>query len=120
MQDAIIVYGHPACPNLGPVKGLLKQSQVKFVYVDIHEDGAAAARVRVIDSGNESVPTLVFPDGSTLTEPTVGELQAKLESLGYQVGLAAWLIGNFRLIFFMLAGVLIAVLITVLRSLGVF
>ena len=92
MQAAIIVYGHPACPNLGPVKGLQKQSKVEFVYIDIHENGVAAAHVRAINSGNESVPTLVFPDGSTLTEPTVGELQAKLESLGYQVGLAAWLI----------------------------
>ena len=77
---------------------------------------AAAARVRAINNGNESVPTLVFPDGSTLTEPTVGELQSKLESLGYKVGLAAWVIGNIWPIFFIVAGVLIAVL----RFLGVF
>ena len=120
MPDAIIVYGHPACPNLGPVKGLLTQSKVEFEYIDIHQDGAAAARVRAINHGNESVPTLVFPDGSTLTEPTVGELQSKLESLGYKVGWVAWLIGHFWLIFFIVAGVLIAVLITVLRALDVF
>jgi mycoredoxin len=120
MQDAILVYGHPTCPNLGPVKGLLTQSKVKFAYIDIHQDTVAAARVRTINNGNESVPTLVFPDGSTLTEPTVGELRSKLESLGYKVGLVAWLIGNIRLIFFIVTGLLIAVLITVLRSLGVF
>ncbi len=120
MPDAIIVYGHPTCPNIGPVKGLLKQSNVKFEYIDIHQGSVAAAHVRAINNGNESVPTLVFPDGSTLTEPTVGELQSKLESLGYKVGLAAWLIGNIRLIFFIVTGVLIAVLITVLRFLGVF
>jgi mycoredoxin len=120
MPDAIIVYGHPTCPNLGPVKGLLTQSKVKFEYIDIHQDIAAAARVRAINNDNESVPTLVFPDGSTLTEPTVGELQSKLKSLGFKVGLVAWLTGHSRLIFFIGAGVLIAVLITVLRSLGVF
>jgi mycoredoxin len=120
MLDAVIVYGHPACPNLGPVKGLLTQSKVKFEYIDIHQDSGAAARVRAINNGNESVPTLVFPDGSTLTEPTVGELQSKLESLGYKVGFVAWLIGHFWLILFIVAGILIAVLITVLRSLGVF
>ena len=120
MLDAIIVYGHPTCPNLGPVKGLLKQSKVKFEYIDIHQDSVAAARVRAINNGNESVPTFVFPDGSSLTEPTVGELQSKLESLGYKVGLVAWLIGNIRLIFFIVAGVLIAVLIALLRFLGVF
>jgi mycoredoxin len=120
MQDAIIVYGHPTCPNLEPVKGLLIQSKVKFEYIDIHQDGVAAARVRTINNGNESVPTLVFPDGSTMTEPTVGELQSKLESLGYKVGFAAWLIGHFRLIFFIALGVLIAILITLLRSFGIF
>jgi mycoredoxin len=120
MLDAIIVYGHPTCPALGPVKGLLTQSKVKFEYIDIHQDSVAAARVRAINNGNENVPTLVFPDGSTLTEPTVGELQSKLESLGYKVGLVAWLIGHIWPIFFIVAGVLIAVLIAVLRFLGVF
>src|SRR6187402_3904640 len=117
MPDAVVVYGHPTCPGLGPVKGLLTQSKVKFEYVDIHQDSVAAARVRAINNGNESVPTLVFPDGSTLTEPTVGELKSKLESLGYKVGSVVWLIGNLWIIFFVGAGVLIAVLITVLRSL---
>jgi mycoredoxin len=120
MQDTIIFYGHPTCPNLGPVKGLLTQSKVKFEYIDIHHDSAAAARVRTINNGNESVPTLVFPDGSTLTEPTVRELQSKLKSLGYKVGLVAWLIGYSRPIFFIVAGLLIAILITVLRSLEIF
>lgn len=120
MPDAILVYGHQACPGLGPVKGLLTQSKVKFEYIDIHQDNVAAARVRAINNGNESVPTLVFPDGSTLTEPAVGELKSKLESLGYKVGLAAWLTGHMRLIVFVVAGVLIAALITMLRSLGVF
>jgi mycoredoxin len=117
MLDAIIVYGHPTCPALGPLKGLLTQSKVKFEYIDIHQDSVAAARVRAINNGNESVPTLVFPDGSTLTEPTVAELQSKLRSMGYQVGLVAWLIGHIRLIFFIAAGLLIGVLIAVLRSL---
>lgn len=120
MQDTIILYGHPTCPNLGPVKGLLTQSKVRFEYIDIHQDGDSAARVRAINHGNESVPTLVFPDGSTLTEPTVAELQSKLKALGYQTGLAAWLIGYSRPIFFIALGILIALLITVLRSLGVF
>jgi mycoredoxin len=115
MSGEITVYGHPTCPGLGPVKGLLAQSKVKFEYVNIHQDSAAAARVRSINNGNESVPTLVFPDGSTLTEPSVGELKAKLESLGYSVGSVAWLIGNSWRIF-----IAVAILIAVLRFLGFF
>lgn len=116
MPDTILVYGHPTCPSLGPVKGLLKQSKVKFEYIDVHQDSDAATRVRAINNGNESVPTLVFPDGSTLTEPTVGELKSKLESLGYKVGLTARLIGNIRLIFFIFLGILIAVMIFLANS----
>ena len=116
MLDEIIVYGHPSCPALVPVRGILTQSKVKFEYIDIHLDSVAAARVRAINNGNESVPTLVFPDGSALTEPTVGELKSKLESLGYKVGLAAWLIGNIWPIFFIGAGILIVMF----RFLGVF
>ena len=120
MLDEIVVYGHTTCPLIGPIKGLLTQSKVKFEYIDIHQDKASADRVRAINNGNESVPTLVFPDGSTMTEPTIRELKSKLESLGYKVGFVAWLIGNIRLVFFIATGVLIAVLITLLRSLGVF
>ena len=119
MLGAITVYGHPTCPGVVPVRGLLTQSKVPFEYIDIHQDSVGAAHVRVINSGIERAPTLVFPDGSTLTEPTVGELRSKLESLGYRVGPGAWLMGHIWPIFFVVAGILIAVLITVLRSLEV-
>ena len=115
MLGEITMYGHRACPAVGPIKGLLKRSNVKFEYIDIHQDSAAAAHVRAINNGNESVPTLVFPDDSTLTEPTVGELKAKLESLGYSIGVVAWLIGNtWRIL------IAVGILIVVLRFLGIF
>lgn len=120
MANTIVLYGHPSCANIGPIRGLLAQSKVRFDYIDIHQDAAAAARVREINNGHESVPTLVFPDGSTLTEPTVGELQSKLQSLGYRSGLTAWLIGYSRPIFFIALGILIAIVIFVLGSLKVF
>ncbi len=98
MTNKIILYGHSACPSVGPIRGLLRQAQVPFEYINIRQDQAAALRVRTLNNGYESVPTLVFPDGSTLTEPSVGELKAKLEALGYQVGWLAWLIGHAWLI----------------------
>lgn len=107
--EKIIVYGNAFCPQVGPVKSMLAQSDVPFEYVDIRQDVEAAANVRHINNGNESVPTLVFPDGSTLTEPDAGELKAKLESLGYSVGWLAWLTGNIWRIA-ILAFVLFAVL----------
>jgi mycoredoxin len=94
MESEVMVFGHALCPGVAPVRGLLARSNVPHVYLDIRKDASAAERVRAINEGNESVPTLIFPDGSSLTEPSVGELKAKLEVLGYRVGKIAWLIGN--------------------------
>lgn len=97
--DKITLYGHATCPNVAPIKGLLKLSKVEYDYVDIHKDRAAAEIVRTINDGYESVPTLVFPDGSTLTEPSTNAIKAKLAEFGHKVGIGAWLIGNAWLIF---------------------
>ncbi len=94
MTKPITVYGHPTCPGVPPVRALLGQSKIEYTYVNIRQDPAAAALVRSINNGNESVPTLVFPDDTTLTEPSAGELKQKLETLGYQVSPLAWLLGN--------------------------
>ena len=114
-SNKVILYGHATCPQVGPVKGMLNRAGVAFAYVDIRREAAAAARVRAINSGMESVPTLVFPDDSTLTEPTANELKAKLESMGYKVDVMGWLIGNS---FYIVMGIVI--LIGILRFLGVF
>ncbi len=92
--DKVIMYGHSFCPEVGPVKSMLVKSDVPFEYIDIRQDQTAAAHVRSINNGNESVPTLVFPDGSTLTEPGTFQLKAKLEELGYKVGWQALITGN--------------------------
>lgn len=105
----IILYGHATCPQLPPVLGLLKTARVPYEYINIHHDEAARERVRTINNGYESVPTLVFPDGTTLTEPSARALSAKLTESGYHVPLLARLIGNgFQLL--MLAIILFALL----------
>lgn len=96
----ILLYGHPACSMMPAVRTMLEQSQAGFEYINIHEDEAARARVREINDGYESVPTLVFPDGSTLSEPSSDELAAKLETLGYDVPLSTRIYGLFPLVVF--------------------
>jgi len=61
---------------------VLDQAGIEYEYVDIRQDAYARERVQSINHGYESVPTLVFPDGSTLTEPSSRELRAKLVALG--------------------------------------
>jgi mycoredoxin len=63
---------------------MLERAQAPFDYVNIAEDAESRGKVMAINDGNASVPTLVFPDGSTLTEPSTAVLRQKLESLGLQ------------------------------------
>jgi mycoredoxin len=85
MSDRILVYGNEYCPMVPPVRSLLKRAGVEVDYHSITFDRAARRTVMEINQGNASVPTLVFPDGSTLTEPTLAVLTARLESLGHTV-----------------------------------
>ncbi len=95
MEEArVIVYGHAACPMVPPVLALLKRSKVDYVYIDIHRDSEARQRVREINNGYESVPTIILPDGSALTEPSINTLSNHLRKAGYSIPLTARLVAN--------------------------
>ena len=84
MTERIILYGTPTCPGVLPASGVLRRAKAPFIYVDISKNPDAKEIVRSINNGYESVPTLVFPDNSTLTEPSRSELMAKLLEYGYE------------------------------------
>lgn len=85
VTEKIVLYGNLLCPMVPPVRSLLERAGAPYDYVDISLDRAARQRVIEINHGNASVPTLVFPDGGTLTEPKLSELTARLEALGHTV-----------------------------------
>ena len=84
-NNQIIVYGHQFCGMVPTVKRILKAANAPHKYLDITLHAEASRHVAAINNGNYSVPTLVFPDKSTLTEPTPAILLNKLESLGYSI-----------------------------------
>ena len=84
MSEKIMFYGSPVCGMVPPVRSVLERSDASYEYVDISRDDVARQRVREINEGLESVPTLEFPDGDTLTEPSLRELEEKLAALGLQ------------------------------------
>ena len=88
------MYAHNACPMVPPVVAVLRGAQADYDYINIHEDTTAREFVREVNSGYESVPTLLFPDGTTLTEPSTGDLKRKLNEMGYEVPFKALLIAN--------------------------
>lgn len=84
-MQKITLYGTPYCPQVYTVCMELDRNDIDYEYINVREDREAAERVRQINNGYESVPTLVFPDGSTLTEPSNAQLLEKLRSYGKQV-----------------------------------
>jgi len=97
-ERPIQVYTRPGCPMTGSVVSVLEQAEAPYIRVDIYQDEQAREYVRGVNHGNESVPTLRFPDGSTLTEPGPLELRNKLESMGHAVPWIALVRSNWPLL----------------------
>ena len=85
MYGKITLYGSDLCPMVPPVRSLLDRAKADYDYISISRNRAAKEQVMAINNGNASVPTLVFPDGATLTEPTLAELTARLEEMSLTV-----------------------------------
>jgi mycoredoxin len=62
------------------LKTMLKSAGIAYAEVDIEQDPAAAEFVGSVNKGNKTVPTLKFADGSTLTNPSIKAVKAKLAS----------------------------------------
>jgi thioredoxin reductase (NADPH) len=74
----IVVYSTTWCPDCKRAKKFFGEQRIPYVNVDIEQDAAAMARVEQLSGGKRIIPTIVFPDGSVLMEPSNAELAAKL------------------------------------------
>ena len=54
---------------------------IEYTIIDVEADPSASEKVIEINGGQRSIPVIVFPDGTHLTEPSDNDLKAKLESL---------------------------------------
>jgi mycoredoxin len=77
----IQMYGTRYCPDCLRAKQVFSRRKVEFDWHDIDKDEAACDYVQKVNGGNQSVPTILFPDGSVLVEPSNVELEKKLEAL---------------------------------------
>ncbi|MEN9687345.1 MAG: hypothetical protein RL381_357 [Actinomycetota bacterium] len=78
----ITMYGADWCGDCRRSKRLLEELNVQISHIDVEADESAAAKVQEINGGAKSIPVIVFPDGSHLTEPSDNDLKAKLEAIG--------------------------------------
>ena len=79
-KDKIIMYGTSWCPDCHRARRVFDENNVDYVHIDIDEHPEAVAVVVGVNNGSKSVPTIVFPDGSTLTEPSNRELLSKINA----------------------------------------
>lgn len=73
----IIVYGTTWCGDSRRAKRFFDDNSIEYDWIDIDVDREAGKLVEQINGGFRSVPTIIFPDGSTLTEPSTSQLRAK-------------------------------------------
>jgi mycoredoxin len=66
------------CRNL---KSQLARVGVEMNEVDIERDPAAAEFVMSVNGGNQTVPTVVFPDGTALTNPSAAQVKKQLAAI---------------------------------------
>lgn len=78
MHDELTIYSTPWCGYCHRLKGQLAREGIGFTEVDIEQEPDAAAIVERVNSGNRTVPTLVFADGSALTNPSLAQIKQKL------------------------------------------
>jgi mycoredoxin len=69
------------CGYCARLKGQLKRAGIEWTEVDIEDHPDAADVVASVNGGNQTVPTLLFSDGSALTNPSASQVGAKLAAL---------------------------------------
>jgi len=77
----IVLYGTTRCSGTWLARRLFDEHGIPYRWVDIDQDPEAAAYVQEINNGYRSVPTIVFPDGSIMAEPSGVALERKLRAL---------------------------------------
>ncbi len=76
--ETITLYGTGWCPDCKHSKQFFGEQRVPYHYVDIDNDAEAMTFVEKTNKGFRSIPTIVFPDGAVLVEPSNAQLAEKL------------------------------------------
>lgn len=80
-MSQITMYTTPWCGYCRALKDQMKRAGITWDEVNIEEVPEAAAKVAQINGGNQVVPTLVYSDGTSMTNPKLKQIQEKLATL---------------------------------------
>ena len=74
------MYSTPWCGYCKRLKSQLDRAGIEFVEVDIEQHPEAAHIVERVNGGNQTVPTLVFADGTALVNPSLAAILKRLKN----------------------------------------
>ena len=74
----ITMYSTSWCGYCRRLKGALDREGISYAEINIEQVPGAAEYVESVNNGNQTVPTVVFPDGSAATNPSLAEVKARL------------------------------------------
>jgi glutaredoxin-like protein len=78
IMDELVVYGTIWCGDCRRARSFLDRNHVAYRWINIDADRDGEAYVFKVNRGMRSVPTIAFPDGSVLVEPSNYQLAEKL------------------------------------------
>jgi mycoredoxin len=81
VAQPLTMYTTTWCAFCRRLKSQLATAGIEIAEVNIEEDPAAADYVMSVNGGFQTVPTVVFPDGSTMTNPSVTDVRQRLGEL---------------------------------------
>ena len=81
MSSLVTMYTTPWCGYCHRLKGQLDREGIEYDVVDIEQQPEAASVVESANDGNQTVPTLVYVDGTAQTNPSVAQVKEKLLAL---------------------------------------
>ena len=77
----VTMYTTTWCGYCKRLKRMMQDDGINFAEVDIETTPGTAKIVGRVNNGNQTVPTLVFTDGSAMTNPSLAKVKEKLASL---------------------------------------
>lgn len=82
VQESVKFYGAMWCGDTRRARSWFDNNNVAYDWIDVDKNKDAEEFVKSVNNGFRSIPTIIFSDGSKLTEPSVRKLEEHARSLG--------------------------------------
>ena len=81
-MSRVTMYSTVWCGYCQRLKAQMGREGIEFNEVDIEQDEQAALFVETVNGGNRTVPTVVFADGTALTNPSIKQVKERAGAAG--------------------------------------